>query len=311
MTSGEAGPSIVLLHGGTLGSSATAAWRFTAPFLGAHGFRVYCPDMPGFGLSDMSEEHWPTGPASHVDFLQELTTALCLDRFHLAGNSLGCFNTVNYAVAHPERVTSFALISGPIGDLVPLSEQERTAPSPEIPAFDGNQDSMRRALEQLMSNRDVLTDDLVAMACRLGARTQAPHAAWANAAFRFALQREPLDPNLAAQLQTKGRLDALTMPAIYAWGVDDARNPVARAAAQEDALPNVQFFYINGAGHEVQTDAAASLNQLLIEFFGRGKVSWETARRAGVSSRRPLNPRLVDVSNENAHADVADPIGAS
>src|SRR5438270_9414357 len=88
VTSGESGPAVVLLHGGILGSSGTAGWRFTAPFLGANGFRVYCPDFPGFGLCDLNEEHWPAGLESLVDFVQELTTALGLDRFYLAGNSM-------------------------------------------------------------------------------------------------------------------------------------------------------------------------------------------------------------------------------
>ena len=55
VTSGETGPAIILLHGGIEGSSGTAGWRFMAPFLGANGFRVFCPDRPGFGLSDKTK----------------------------------------------------------------------------------------------------------------------------------------------------------------------------------------------------------------------------------------------------------------
>src|SRR4051812_24514771 len=40
MTSGDHGPTVLLLHGGLPGSSGTAGWRFMAPFLGANGFRV-------------------------------------------------------------------------------------------------------------------------------------------------------------------------------------------------------------------------------------------------------------------------------
>src|SRR5947207_9783010 len=76
VTSGETGPAIILLHGGIIGSSGTAGWRLNAPVLGANGFRVYCPDMPGFGLSDMHEEYWPTGFESHIDFIHEFATAL-------------------------------------------------------------------------------------------------------------------------------------------------------------------------------------------------------------------------------------------
>ncbi len=56
MTSGTTGPAVILLHGGLPGSSGTAGWRFMAPFLGDNGFRVYCPDMPAFGLWDDREE---------------------------------------------------------------------------------------------------------------------------------------------------------------------------------------------------------------------------------------------------------------
>src|SRR6476660_6165880 len=82
VTSGDTGPAIILLHGGIVGSSGTAGWRFMAPFLGANGFRVYCPDQPGFGHADTREEYWPRlNTLSHANFVNEFATALGLDRF--------------------------------------------------------------------------------------------------------------------------------------------------------------------------------------------------------------------------------------
>ena len=102
MTAGETGPDVVLLHGGIPGSSGVAGWRFMAPFLGAHGFRVFCPDQPGFGLSDPRREHRPVhGIYTHVEFLHEFVDALCLDQFHLAGNSMGCIDTTHYMSPTP------------------------------------------------------------------------------------------------------------------------------------------------------------------------------------------------------------------
>src|SRR5688500_9957031 len=90
VTSGETGPPIILLHGGIQGSSGTAGWRFMAPFLGANGFRVYAPDQPAYGLSDTRPEYHPTrGYKSYVDFIDMLADALCLDKFHIGGNSFG------------------------------------------------------------------------------------------------------------------------------------------------------------------------------------------------------------------------------
>src|SRR3984957_662974 len=89
MTAGETGPAIILLHGGIQGSSGTAGWRFMAPFLGANGFRVYCPDQPGFGWADTREAYRPElGIIDNTEFVREFADALCLDRFHISGNSM-------------------------------------------------------------------------------------------------------------------------------------------------------------------------------------------------------------------------------
>src|SRR4051812_6736435 len=144
MTSGDHGPTVLLLHGGLPGSSGAAGWRFMAPFLGENGFRVYCPDQPAFGLADTAEQYWPTGVESFVDFLHEFTTALCLDSFHLAGNSMGGTTTINYLCAHPDCVRSFALIACDPGDVMP-GERKRAAPA----AFDGSEDSMANMMRAI------------------------------------------------------------------------------------------------------------------------------------------------------------------
>jgi pimeloyl-ACP methyl ester carboxylesterase len=109
MTAGETGPTVILLHGGAAGSSGGAGWRFMAPFLGANGFRVYCPDQPGFGLSDTRREYWAIhGSLSHVEFVKDFADALCLDRFHIAGNSMGMVNTSHFVVEHPDRASAMS-----------------------------------------------------------------------------------------------------------------------------------------------------------------------------------------------------------
>ena len=150
MTSGESGPAVVLLHGGIIGSSGTAGWRFMAPFLGANGFRVYCPDMPAFGLTEDPYDAYAFGEGGHADFVHDFVNAVCIDQFHVSGNSMGCSNAVNYVTAHPERILSYALIAGGIGDIVPMAEMMAADPRPadarpNIQQFDGTPESMRRS----------------------------------------------------------------------------------------------------------------------------------------------------------------------
>lgn len=291
MTAGETGPSVILLHGGFAGSSGTAGWRYAAPFLGANGFRVYCPDLPGFGLSDVREEHWPTGLGSHVDYLQHFADALCVERFHLAGNSMGCIDSVNFLCAHPNRVLSYALIAGFVGDVAPLQVEPKVNPA-VLASFDGTEESMRRMMETIIGHDEAIDDELIAMRTATARRTEQSRAALGPAMLMYALGMG--DDAEAVRLTTRGRLDRLPTPGICIYGQDDGMVPVEQGHLQEDALPGIQFFYPDDCGHQAQTDQPDMINHLLLEFFRDGRVGRKTADWAGVSSRRPENAALVE-----------------
>ncbi|MTD55676.1 alpha/beta fold hydrolase [Amycolatopsis pithecellobii] len=286
MTAGEDGPAVVLLHGGIIGSSGTAGWRFMAPFLAKNGFRVYCPDQPAFGLTEDPQGYYEPGRAGHVDFCHDFTTALGIDRFHLAGNSMGCLNTVNYVVAHPERVISYALIGGRIGDLLPDEEEQALREKlnhvvPDIRIFDGTKESMKTMMERIIHRPAAISDDLLEMRTRAANNKRDEYARLTVKTF------EPATGSDVARFTTKGRLDKLPIPAIYLYGRQDVVFPVDLGYLQEERLPNVQFFFPDECGHQGQTDQPDMFNQVFLEFFRDGKVSRATADWAGVSKNRP------------------------
>ncbi|MFF3895350.1 alpha/beta fold hydrolase [Streptomyces sp. NPDC001812] len=296
MTSGETGPAVVLLHGGINGSSGTAGWRFMAPYLGACGFRVYAPDLPSYGLTEDPTNHYGYGLGGHVDFVHDFVRQVGVDEFHLAGNSMGCSITAQYVVTHPEQVLSFALIAGRIGDLVSLEDIRRAdgrGPK-ELPhvAFDGTEESMRAVLTSITYDPSKVTDDVVAMRTLAAGKHADTYAK--NLARVFGPQDGSSDPNELARLTTRGRLDKVTIPGIYLYGRQDVVFRVEAGYLQEDALPNVQFFYPDETGHQGQTDQPDLFNQVFLEFFRDGRVSWKTSVRAGISDRRPPIPSLVE-----------------
>lgn len=292
MTSGSSGPAVVLLHGGLPGSSGLAGWRFMAPFLGAHGFRLYCPDMPAFGLSDPRREHWPTGIDSFVDFIEEFVDALCLDEFHLAGNSMGCMNTVNFTVAHPERVRSFILIAGDVGDVV----ETEGKPSATVPIrpYDGTPESMRGLMETIIHREEAVSEELIEMRQAAGLRHREAHAQFWPSLLQYGRRQPWTDENLAAKLSTKGRFDRLTIPGLYLYGRQDVMTPVEWGYEQEKFLPSIQFFFPDDCGHQGQTDRPDLFNPVFLEFFRDGIVSRATADAAGVSKNRPEISSLVE-----------------
>lgn len=101
-----AGAPIVLLHGT---GASLHTWDAWAAQLMANGRRVVRLDLPGFGL---------TGPQprsdyrieAYVELLDHFVTRVGVERFVLAGNSLGGQIAWCYAVAHPERVAALVLV---------------------------------------------------------------------------------------------------------------------------------------------------------------------------------------------------------
>lgn len=285
---GRDGIPVLLLHGGIIGSSAAAGFRHTGPYLAERGFQVICPDMPGFGLSDLREEHWPTlGFHNHTEFIHEFVNAMCMDTFHIGGNSMGCINSIDYLIAHPDRVRSFAVVAGGFGDAAPI---QRMTFNP-ADAWDGTREGMLNLMRLIINNDENITDDVLDMRILAAKRNMAPFRAFWDA------QEAPnvaKDVNLRQVVSTQGRLTSMTIPGICIYPVDDRIIPVTTGQDQEDALPNVQFFYVTGAGHQAQTDRPDAVNPVLEEFFRDGKVSAKTAQFAGVSDRRPALASVVE-----------------
>lgn len=100
-----AGEPLVLLHGFSASADTWDGWRREL----AEEFRVIAVDVPPFAITGPLPGG-PTTPQACLDFLHRLFTALGLERFCLAGNSLGGFLSWNYALRHPERVRKLILL---------------------------------------------------------------------------------------------------------------------------------------------------------------------------------------------------------
>lgn len=99
------GYSLVLVHGT---SSSLHTWDAWVNELKSN-FRIIRMDIPAFGITGETKEREYT-IENYVKFIDDFTTALGIDTFYLAGNSLGGEITWNYAYAHPWRVRKMILI---------------------------------------------------------------------------------------------------------------------------------------------------------------------------------------------------------
>jgi len=102
------GETILLLHDANSSLHTWAGWTKAL----AGKYKVISVDLPGFGLTGPH----PQGSYSafmYASFLEQLTQALGLTKFHLAGNGLGAQIAWFYAAENPARLNSLILLDAP------------------------------------------------------------------------------------------------------------------------------------------------------------------------------------------------------
>lgn len=99
-------PAVVLLHGRNF-SAATWQELGTLQVLVGMGLHVLAPDLPGFGAS-------PACASQVEEVLSDFFHRRGLERAALVGPSMGGRLAMEFAIAHPERVSALVL-AGPVG----------------------------------------------------------------------------------------------------------------------------------------------------------------------------------------------------
>ncbi len=241
---GEGAESALLIHGfgGDLNN-----WLFNHEALADHR-AVYALDLPGHGGSSkrVGEGTLDDLGAAVTIFLDSLG----LDRVHLVGHSVGGGVALQFALAHPGRVSSLVLIAS-------------TGLGPEIDGayIDGFVTAARRKefkplLEKLFTNPALvshrLIDDILKYK-RLDGVEPALRAL-ANQLFPDGRQARIL----------RDRLAELPIPILVIWGKDDRIIPESHSLG----LPEqIRTEVLSHCGHMVQMEASAKVNRLIASFW--------------------------------------------
>ena len=102
---GGKGETVILLHG--FGSNKDS-WPMFAKYL--KGYHLVIPDIPGFGeSSQVTADDY--GMESQVARINRFVEVLKLDKFHMAGNSMGGALAASYGAKHSERLLTLALLA--------------------------------------------------------------------------------------------------------------------------------------------------------------------------------------------------------
>lgn len=253
------GPVLVLVHGS---NASLHTWEPWVAELG-DTYRIVSMDLPGHGLTGRipGDDYSREGMTQTV---HELTEILGVDRFAIAGNSMGGGVAALYALEHPDRVSALILVDAagvPVkrkDDEVPLAF--RIASMPVI------SNAMRYVLPRSLVEEGVrkvfvdqskVTDEMVARYFDLSLHEGNRDAT----RIRFASSAKRDEEAFAA------RLGEIKMPTLILWGEKDGLIPVSAAHEFKARIPQAELVIFENVGHvpmeEVAGESAAAVRDFL------------------------------------------------
>jgi pimeloyl-ACP methyl ester carboxylesterase len=235
------GRVVVLVHG--LGGRGDD-WRDLAPYLVKAGFRVYMPDLPGYGLSER-----PAGFSYSVHDEAEVVVAfmdvLGLKQVDLGGWSMGGAIAQHIAFRHPERARRLILF-----DSAGLPEN----PKWDVRLFTPDSPAQLAQLDALLMP---VPPDVPGFIARDIVRLSEKNA-W--------VVHRALDSMLTGQDATDKLLPQLKMPVLIVWGEKDQITPLSQGQTMHSLVPQSQLDIIQGCGHLAPRQCAAQIAPNLTAF---------------------------------------------
>jgi pimeloyl-ACP methyl ester carboxylesterase len=239
---GGQGEPLIVIHGGGDGARA---WLENAEALSQY-YSVYIPDLPGFGHSQSANDRFRL--PEFVRFVEDFSSALGLERFHLIGHSIGGGIAIHYALKFPQKVKGLVLVSSwCLGIETALWVRLLSHP----------------ALCQSLGEAGIAVFKGVKWLARL---FYAPFK-FANPITRVKMDIGKTMITLRGQTTVlQDRLCELTMPTLLVWGAGDRIVPAAHAYIAAELIPDCQLRIFEGCGHSVYKQRVEEFSQLLIRF---------------------------------------------
>ena len=244
------GPAVVLVHGFGLD---LRMWDPQVRHL-ATRFRVVRYDCRGFGASGPFD---PAVAYTHAGDLVALLDHLTIGQAVLAGLSFGGRVVLQAALADPARVRGLALL-GAVLDGVPwdpdsaaaIDEAVRQAQAHGMLA--GRATWLAHPLFAAARQRPAVASSLAAMVAGYPGQHWTGH-----------------DPHQQTQPQPIDVLEKLAMPVLVAIGELDVPGFREMSAVLARRIPGAQYHKVAGAGHMINMEQPAVVNELLAGFLGR------------------------------------------
>lgn len=283
-----AGPVVWLMHGMPMWSYV---WRKLIPPLVAAEYRVFAPDLMGFGLSDKPEEEKAHTLQRHVALMTGLIKQLGLKDIIVAGQDWGGPIALRYAIEHKTNVRALVVFNTFV-ERFPQNRRERqardiiTCPLPGVYTFLFK----NGAFSSFVTRRLDIFRSFVWLKWKTGNPSKALGAGF----------RRPVDPRAMAEYRmphnaaskragiaafaklipdhaghpNAGYIDAIRkeitgwqIPLLVIWPDGDMAWKPDEGERIAGLIPDSEFYLVRNAGHYQQEDAGEEVASRVIRFL--------------------------------------------
>jgi pimeloyl-ACP methyl ester carboxylesterase len=235
------GQVVVLVHG--LGGRAED-WRELAPYLAKAGYRVYLPDLIGYGRSEKPTD-FSYSVHDETDVVVGFLDALGLKQVDLGGWSMGGAIVQHVAADHPQRVRRLMLFDSAGLFVLPKWDLNLFTPN--------SAEQVDQLVDLLMPQPPKVPGFVARDILRVS-----DDRAW--------IIHRALATMLTGRDATDKLLPQLKMPVLILWGGEDKITPVTQGEMLHQLLPQSEFHVIPGCGHLAPGKCAAQMAPKVIEF---------------------------------------------
>ena len=257
------GPSVLFLHGASLGSSADVFLRNLGPFAEA-GFRAVAFDLPGFGLSEVPAKQ---SVAQQRNSIPKFIDAAGLGKTALIAHSRSGGFAVQLALEDPSRYSHIIILG--TGSLLPLQTEEQVGKYEAVQARVDKEmaqkeptiEDARKLLQADTFNHALISDEDVAMRhSRMVGRNFIAHQERQN-------HDAPAGSAAPAAKPLWERVADLKLPLLMIFGREDRAHAGERAELLKKQQPQINLHIVNGCKHMVHWDAFDDLMRLGVPFL--------------------------------------------
>lgn len=237
----SSGPAVVLVHG--LGGRAED-WSNLAPFLAKAGYRVYMPDLPGYGRSEQPADFSYSVP-DEAGVVVGFLDVLSLKQVDLGGWSMGGWIVQRIAIDDPDRVRRLMLFD---------SAGLYAKPAWDTALFTS---ATPQQLKQFYALLMPVPPNVPGFVARDILRITKQRA-W--------ITHRAIASMLTGRDVTDSLLPKLKMPVLIVWGQLDRITPLSQGEKIHELIPQSQLEVIPGCGHLAPAQCTAQIGPKVLEF---------------------------------------------